>query len=48
MDGWYCYTAIHFVEDENILLGYCAGSQSQKTHLSITNITLINKNWMNK
>ncbi|MGI6572670.1 MAG: sialidase family protein [Fermentimonas sp.] len=47
-DGWYCYIAIHFVNNENALLSYCAGSQSQKTHLSITNITLVNKNWMNK
>lgn len=23
-DGWYCYTAVHFVEDA-VLLGYCAG-----------------------
>jgi sialidase-1 len=23
-DGWYCYTAIHFVGDA-VLLGYCAG-----------------------
>lgn len=23
-DGWYCYTAIHFTED-NVLLAYCAG-----------------------
>jgi hypothetical protein len=23
-DGWYCYTAIHFVDDA-VLLAYCAG-----------------------
>ena len=23
-DGWYCYTAMHFVEDA-VLLAYCAG-----------------------
>jgi len=28
-DGWYCYMAIHFIR-KNILLGYCAGSQSKK------------------
>jgi Neuraminidase (sialidase) len=33
-DGWYCYTAMHFT-GKNILLGYCAGSQSRKTHLSV-------------
>ena len=25
-DGWYCYTAIHFIE-KTILLGYCAGDK---------------------
>lgn len=25
-DGWYCYTAVHFVDDA-VLLGYCAGDQ---------------------
>ncbi|MCX7824254.1 MAG: glycoside hydrolase [Verrucomicrobiae bacterium] len=25
-DGWYCYTAIHFVDDA-VLLGYCAGDK---------------------
>lgn len=45
-DGWYCYIAIHFVNKEDILLSYCAGSQSQNTHLSITDITLVNKKWI--
>lgn len=45
-DGWYCYIAIHFVSDDNALLGYCAGSQSRNTHLSVTDITLLNKGWM--
>jgi hypothetical protein len=40
-DGWYCYIAIHFAK-KNVLLGYCAGSQSKRTHLSVTNISLIN------
>ena len=40
LDGWYCYTAIHFTKKE-VLLAYAAGSQSQRTHLSITNISLI-------
>ena len=43
LDGWYCYIAIHFVSNDNALLGYCAGSQSRNTHLSITNITLLSK-----
>lgn len=40
-DGWYCYIAIHFYKDD-ILLGYCAGSQSKRTHLSVTNISRLN------
>ena len=45
-DGWYCYTAIHFTDPENLLLGYCAGSQSAKSHLSVTNVTRIGKKWL--
>lgn len=45
-DGWYCYIAIHFLENNDVLLGYCAGSQSQNTHLSVTDITLLSKEWM--
>lgn len=39
-DGWYCYTAVHFV-GSHILLGYCAGSQQKKTHLSETDLRRI-------
>jgi sialidase-1 len=46
-DGWYCYTAIHF-KNKEVLLGYCAGSQSAKTHLSVTNITRLNQKWLYK
>lgn len=46
-DGWYCYIAIHFTKKE-VLLGYCAGSQSAKTHLSVTNITRLNQKWLYK
>lgn len=45
-DGWYCYTAIHFVDNKNCLVGYCAGSQANKTHLSITDISLVNSQWL--
>lgn len=40
-DGWYCYIAIHFTK-KDVLLSYCAGSQQQKTHLSITRINRLN------
>jgi sialidase-1 len=46
-DGWYCYTAAHFTKNE-VLLGYCAGSQSEKTHLSVLRVTRINQNWLYK
>jgi hypothetical protein len=39
-DGWYCYTAVHFAGSA-VLLGYCAGSQQKKTHLSVTKIRRI-------
>lgn len=41
-DGWYCYTAIHFT-GSNVLLAYCAGSQSRKTHLSVLRITKLDR-----
>lgn len=44
-DGWYCYIAMQFVEDE-VLLGYCAGSQSANTHLSVTDITKVSMEWI--
>lgn len=44
-DGWYCYIAIHFYK-KDVLLGYCAGSQEKKTHLSVTNLTRINQKWL--
>lgn len=39
-DGWYCYIAIHFTK-KDVLLAYCAGSQSRRTHLSVTDITRV-------
>ncbi|WP_085535190.1 sialidase family protein [Massilibacteroides vaginae] len=47
-DGWYCYIAIRFIDNDNLLLGYCAGSQSNNTGLSFTNITRLNKQWIYK
>ena len=45
-DGWYCYIAIHFVNKQDVLLGYCAGSQSHGTHLSVTDISLFDIRWL--
>jgi len=36
-DGWYCYTAIHFT-DQDVLLGYCAGNRPKGTGLAVTQI----------
>jgi sialidase-1 len=44
-DGWYCYSAIHFTK-KFVLLSYCAGSQSKKTHLSVTNIRKVSLDWI--
>ena len=44
-DGWYCYIAMDFVGN-HVLLSYCAGSQSQKSHLNVTDIARINLNWI--
>lgn len=44
-DGWYCYMAMHFNKDQ-VLLGYCAGSQKEKTHLSVTDIIKLDLDWI--
>ena len=44
-DGWYCYIAMEFVGDD-VLLGYCAGSQSGKTGLAVTDIKRISLDWI--
>jgi sialidase-1 len=45
-DGWYCYTAIHFVGKDGVLLSYCAGNRPKGTGLSVTNVTRLNLNWI--
>lgn len=44
-NGWYCYTAIEFV-DEHLLLGHCAGNRSIYNGLETTQITRINLDWI--
>ena len=44
--GWFCYIAIHFVNDEDILLGYCSGNLMQTKALALTEISLLNKSWL--
>jgi hypothetical protein len=44
-DGWYCYTAIDFV-DEYVLLGYCAGNRKENNGLAQTNISRLALDWI--
>ncbi len=44
-DGWYCYTAIHFIDD-HVLLGHCAGDRKQGTGLKVINITKLDIDWI--
>lgn len=44
-DGWYCYTAIHFVDD-HVLLGHCAGSNRVGGGLNTTQITRFPIDWL--
>lgn len=44
-DGWYCYTAITFVDD-HALLAYCAGNRPNGTGLSVTHITRLSLDWI--
>ncbi|MBI0399535.1 sialidase family protein [Cyclobacterium marinum] len=45
-DGWYCYTAIHFVNEDQMLLSYCAGNRPAGTGLSVTRLKLLNLGWV--
>ena len=44
-DGWYCYTAIDFV-DRHVLLGYCAGNRRENNGLAETHISRLSINWI--
>lgn len=44
-NGWYCYIAIHFT-DENVLLGHCAGNRPKGTGLAVTQITKLTLDWI--
>jgi predicted neuraminidase len=45
-DGWYCYTAITFV-NERVLLAHCAGD-SKVGHLTRTRLTSFDVSWLYK
>jgi hypothetical protein len=46
-DGWYCYTAIEFIKDDCVLLGYCAGDKTVGG-LNRARITRIPLDWLVK
>lgn len=43
--GWYCYTAIEFVDDF-VLLGHCAGDRTKHGGLETTQITRLSLDWI--
>jgi Neuraminidase (sialidase) len=47
-DGWYCYVAVYFIDEANILLGYCAGNNTKGNGLAVTDITHLNRSWLFK
>lgn len=44
-NGWYCYTAIEFVDD-HVLLGHCAGNRLENNGLAKTHITRLGLDWI--
>ena len=44
-DGWYCYTAIEFMDD-HVLLGHCAGDRKGGHGLATTQITRLSLDWI--
>ena len=45
-NGWYCYTAIDFTNDNHVLLGHCAGDRTQNNGLAETHVTRLNLDWI--
>ena len=43
--GWYCYTAIEFI-DNQVLLGHCAGNTRIQNGLATTQITKLSLDWV--
>jgi len=44
-NGWYCYTAIEFVDDF-VLLGHCAGDRTKHGGLETTQVTRLSVDWI--
>ncbi len=45
-NGWYCYMAMYFFSDDELLLGYCAGNRMEGTGLAVTHVTKMSKGWL--
>ncbi|NQT16045.1 MAG: exo-alpha-sialidase [Planctomycetes bacterium] len=45
--GWYCYTAVDFLDD-HVLLGHCAGIRKTTGGLATTQITRFSLDWLYK
>ena len=45
-NGWYCYMAMHFLSDDEVLLGYCAGNRLEGTGLAVTHVTKVSRSWL--
>ncbi|MBV6640004.1 MAG: exo-alpha-sialidase [Cyclobacteriaceae bacterium] len=45
-NGWYCYMAMHFLSDDEVLLGYCAGNRLEGTGLALTHVTKVSIGWL--
>ncbi len=43
--GWYCYTAIEFVDD-HVLLGHCAGNRRTSNGLETIQLTRLSMDWI--
>ncbi len=44
-NGWYCYTAIDFIDDY-VILGYCAGDRTKNNGLAETHISRLSLDWI--
>ncbi len=45
-NGWYCYIALHFLSDDELLLGYCAGNREKGNGLAVTHVTKVSRGWL--
>ncbi|RTE53530.1 exo-alpha-sialidase [Arenibacter aquaticus] len=44
-NGWYCYTALYFVDPQNIIMAYCSGNRTSGNGLETSSITVLSREW---